>query len=194
MWYDILNEAKGVLIMKKIFIDMDGVLAEYRDGCTEKDLMQKDYFLTLAPQWNMIKAMEMLIEASYQMDFEVYVLTKVYPNMFRHSVSEKLQWRDEYMPSLFDSQFIMVNGEEEEKSEAIKSITGCDIDKDYILIDDYNHNLVDWTQNGGTAIKYINPINDKTKSFVGNRIAYTMDAYSIYSILINMVSTYSKVA
>lgn len=180
--------------MKKIFIDMDGVLAEYRENCNENDLMQKDYFLTLQPQWNMIKALEMLKEASYQMDFEVYVLTKVYPSMFTHSVNEKLQWRDEYMPSLYDSEFIMVNGEEQEKSEAIKEILGKDIDKDCILVDDYNHNLAEWTQNGGTAVKYINPINDKNKSFIGSRIAYTMDAYSIYSILLNMLSTYKNVA
>ncbi len=180
--------------MKNIFIDMDGVLAEYRKDCTEHDLMKKDYFLTLQPQWNMLKAMEMLIESASSMGFNVHVLTKVYPSIFKHSVNEKLQWRDEYMPYLYDSQFIMVNGEVEEKSDAIKNQLGIDINEDCILIDDYNHNLHEWSLNGGTAIKYINPINDKTKSFVGNRIAYTMDAYSIYKILINILTPYSKVA
>lgn len=180
--------------MKNIFIDMDGVLAEYRENCTEQDLMQKDYFLTLAPQWNMIKAMEMLIEASQDMGFSVHVLTKVYPSLFKHSINEKLQWRDEYMPSLFDSEFIMVNGEIEEKSDAIKNQLGIDIDEDCILIDDYNHNLMEWSQNGGTAIKYINPINDKNKSFIGNRIAYTMDAFSIYTVLMNIIKAQQNAA
>lgn len=180
--------------MKNIFIDMDGVLAEYRKDCTEKDLMQRDYFLSLQPQWNMIKAMEMLIESSDTFGFNVHVLTKVYPSKFKYSVSEKLQWRDEYMPYLYDSQFIMVNGEECEKSEAIKERLGIDIDHDCILIDDYNYNLHEWSQSGGTAIKYVNPINDISQSFVGCRIAYTMDAYSIYKALLSIIIPYSKVA
>ena len=33
--------------MKKIFFDMDGVLAEYRKNCTEEDMKKKGYFYSL---------------------------------------------------------------------------------------------------------------------------------------------------
>ncbi len=174
--------------MKKVFFDMDGVLAEYRENCTENDLKKKGYFLTLRPEMNMVNALSRLALESDELGIQVCVLTKVYPTLFKHSVSEKLQWRDEYLPELFDSEFIMVNGEEEEKSEAISAITGSPIDSDCYLIDDYNYNLAEWAKNGGNAVKYVNSINDKNRSFVGNRILNTMTSDEIYSYILNMLS------
>lgn len=180
--------------MKNIFIDMDGVLAEYKKDCTENDLMQKGYFESLHPEENMLKALSMLIENSDKLGFRVCVLTKVYPSTFKYSVSEKQQWRDKYMPYLFDSEFIMVNGELEEKSDAIRAELGIDIDEGCILIDDYNHNLLEWSNNGGTAVKYVNSINDKNHSFIGNRISYTMTPSDIYNTLISLLTPSSNKA
>lgn len=174
--------------MKNIFFDMDGVLAEYRKNCTENDLKQKDYFLSLKPEENMLSALSMLIDNSTALGINVFILTKVYPTMFKYSVSEKLQWRDEYMPYLFDSEFIMVNGEKQEKSEAIRESLGIELNKDCILIDDFNHNLAEWNANGGTSVKYVNEINDKNKSFVGNRISYKMAPLDIYNCLISLIN------
>lgn len=181
--------------MKRLFIDMDGVLAEYRKSCNEKELAKKNYFLTLKPEVNMLNAIEMLVNSSEELGYSVHVLTKVYPKMFKHSVDEKLQWRDEYMPFLYDSEFIMVDGEKEEKSQAIKELLGCSIDESCILVDDYNFNLTDWASNGGTSVKFVNNINDKNHSFVGNRISYDMSAFEIYSALLSIMNlTTTRVA
>lgn len=174
--------------MKKIFIDMDGVLAEYRKNCTENDMKEKGYFLTLRPEWNMIMALNMLVEKASELGIYVCVLTKVYPSLFTHSVNEKLQWRDKFLPILNDSQFVMVNGEVEEKSQAIKEELGFDIDDSCILIDDYNYNLDEWQSKGGCAIKYVNKINDRTKSFVGSRINHSMNSNEIFEALLSMIS------
>jgi len=173
--------------MKKVFIDMDGVLTEYRKDCETRDLMQKGYFLSLKPEWNMLGALQLLIENGEALGISVCVLTKVYPSLFRYSVSEKLQWRDKYMPDLFDSEFVMVNGEVQEKSDAVRELLGGEIGTDCILIDDYNANLREWHSNGGTAVKYVNGINDKNRSFIGNRLSFDMSAKEIYSAILALV-------
>ncbi len=175
--------------MKNIFIDMDGVLTEYRTDCTPNDLKQKDYFLSLKPEENMLAALSMLIENAEALDLHICVVTKVYPTAFKYSVSEKLQWRDQYMPYLFDSEFIMVDGEKQEKSQAIEEILNMKIDENCILIDDYNHNLADWSANSGTAVKFVNKINDRNKSFVGNRISYNMTPLDIYQTILRLVDS-----
>ena len=174
--------------MKRIFFDMDGVLAEYRENCSEADMKKKGYFSSLMPEENMISALNRLAQDSEKLGIGVCVLTKVYPNEFKYSISEKLEWRDEHLPLLFDSEFIMVNGEKEEKSEAIKNLLNVNIDEDCFLIDDYNYNLFEWRGKGGSTIKYVNGINDKNKSFIGNRLSHKMSADEIYSSILEMVN------
>lgn len=173
--------------MKKIFIDMDGVLAEYRENCTELELMQKGYFSSLKPEENMLSALEMLVENADRLGYKICVLSKVYPTMFRYSVSEKYEWKDSFMPYLYDSEFVLVNGETQEKEEAVEEMLGTKIDDDCILIDDYNYNLISWSKSGGKAVKFQNGINDKKKSFVGNRINHDMTPAEIFSEIIKIV-------
>lgn len=177
--------------MKKVFFDMDGVLTEYRQSCNANELSKKGYFETLKPEWNMLGALKRLVENCDSLGISVFVLTKVYPTLFKYSVSEKLQWRDKYMPDLFDSELIMVNGEQEEKSEAVRELIGEDINSDCILIDDYNANLREWRQNGGTPVKYVNGINDKNRSFVGKRLCFDMSEDEIYNALLALIFTQS---
>ncbi|MBQ7740246.1 MAG: hypothetical protein IJT65_03325 [Eubacterium sp.] len=166
--------------MKKIFFDMDGVLAEYRKNCTEEDMKKKGYFYSLEPEKNMIEALNMLLENGEELGVGVCVLTKVYPSEFKYSVREKLEWRDKYLPELFDSEFVMVNGDEEEKSDVVKALIGAGLDENYILIDDYNPNLAEWRNAGGEVIKFVNKINDSKRSFVGKRINYKMSPEELY--------------
>lgn len=177
--------------MKKFFFDMDGVLAEYREGCTEEDMQKKGYFKTLAPEENMLAALDMLLENGEKLGISVCVLTKVYPSLFKYSAREKAEWRDEYMPNLFDSEFIMVNGETEEKSDAVKALLGAGINGDYFLIDDYNANLAEWIDAGGKAVKYVNKINDKNRSFIGHRLSYKMTAQEIYNAILEIAGVNS---
>ena len=172
--------------MKKFFFDMDGVLAEYKEGCGEEDLAKKGYFRNLRPEQNMIDALNMLLESGEELGISVCVLTKVYPSKFQYSVREKMEWRSEFLSELFDSEFVMVNGEEEEKSEAVSAMLGAGISEDYFLIDDYNSNLAEWMEAGGTAVKYVNTINDKNHSFIGNRLSYKMTAEEIYYAILEM--------
>ncbi len=179
--------------MKRVFFDMDGVLAEYRSGCTENDMKKQGYFKSLKPEANMLGALEMLCDNSEELGIGVCVLTKIYPSLFRYSAREKMEWRDCYMPNLFDSEFIMVNGEKEEKSDAIKELFNTDINGDCILIDDYNRNLKEWADCGGTAVKYVNGINDKNRSFIGSRIFNSMTSEEIYNYILSLINGYEPI-
>ena len=172
--------------MKKFFFDMDGVLAEYKRGCDENDLSKKGYFRNLLPEENMIKALQMLLENSEALGLRLCVLTKVYPSRFPYSLREKEEWRQAFLPDLYDSEFIMVNGEECEKSEAITALLGAGLNQDYFLIDDYNPNLAEWAAAGGTPVQYVNAINDTHRSFVGNRLSYQMTPQEIYDAILTM--------
>ena len=159
---------KGDEKMRYIFFDMDGVLAEYRIYCGEHEMQEKGYFGSLKPEWNIILAVKELVKENAN----VYILTKVFPSFFTYSMEEKREWVEKIMPFFPMDHLIMVNGEKEEKSEAIRKKLGLDVNADCILIDDYNPNLYDWRKNGGTPVKYTNGVNDKTQSFDGYRINY----------------------
>ena len=177
--------------MKKFFFDMDGVLAEYKKNADPTDFEKRGYFRNLAPERNMLDALNMLLEDADALGISICVLTKVYPTRFRYSVREKQEWRQEYMPDLFDSEFVMVNGEEEEKSEVIAAMLGAGLNKDYFLIDDFNRNLYEWQEAGGTPVKYVNGINDTHRSFIGTRLDHTMSSEEIYRAILEMAGVFA---
>ena len=173
--------------MKYIFFDMDGVLAEYRIYCSERDMRQKGYFSTLKPEWNMVEALKKMTEKyKNNKNIGIFILTKVYSSFLPYSIPEKIEWKNKIMPFISEENFIMVDGEHMEKTEAIKKKLGVSIDKNCYLIDDYNPNLNDWLEKGGTPIKYTNGVNDKNQSFKGDRINYMFTAAEIVDAIENI--------
>ena len=63
---------------KNLFIDMDGVLAEWREDQTAKDTYRKGYFENLRPYSNVVDAVKQII--SLYPDISVYILSAVYPD------------------------------------------------------------------------------------------------------------------
>lgn len=166
-----------------VFFDMDGCLAEYRIYCSFNDMKEKGYFGTLKPEWNMVEAFKKLL-SNHKDNVEVYILTKVYPKVLSYSVQEKKEWIKQIMPFVPADHLIMVDAEQNvEKSQAIKNALDIDIDENCILIDDYNANLIEWAEKGGTPIKYVNGVNDKNKSFEGFRLSYFQNKQAIVDSL-----------
>lgn len=54
-----------------------------------------------------------------------------------------------------------------------------------ILIDDYNENLELWREYGGTAVKYLNGINNPY-SWSGHRLVNTLSADEIVKYLLEL--------
>ena len=148
---------------KRVFIDMDGVLCEYRTEATIEDYESEGYFSSLAPRPAMIDAVKNLVSSG---NAEVFVLSSVVPKTKERAVSEKNEWLDRYLPDIDrEHRIFPVCGSS--KAEAA-GVSG----RSDILLDDYSENLRGWSAAGGSAFKIINEINGKHGSFTdGPRIA-----------------------
>ena len=57
---------------QRLFVDMDGTLAEFKTVDTLETLYEKDYFINLKPNENVLGAIKQLIADN---DFDVYILS-----------------------------------------------------------------------------------------------------------------------
>jgi 5'(3')-deoxyribonucleotidase len=143
--------------MTRLFFDIDGVLAEFREAGDFSELLQQGYFLHLKPQEEPLKALWAL---AADPDFEVHTLSAVIKES-PYALAEKQAWLDEFIPDTVKRQFCWCG---EDKSLAVPG----GIQPGDILIDDYNFNLRLWKEKG-IAVKLLNGINDRHGSWDGPR-------------------------
>ena len=149
---------------KRFFFDADGVLFEYdRDAyCGENPLyLQKNrhYFRNLEPDRKMLKLMDSLNrEIRYSKD-EIFILTSLTNNgaIFNEHFHDKIISFNKWYPYI-DIDHILISNTS--KRDAVEYITNNPIRNEDVLIDDYNKNLIEWQDAGGTSIKYCNGINN----------------------------------
>ncbi len=153
--------------MTRVFFDMDGVLAEYRQVPYE-ELLRPGYFSKLRPQTEAVRALERLARDPR---FEVYTLSAVIEEN-RTALAEKQQWLAEQLSPecrrRVRSEFLLCG-----ESKADKAPGG--IRPSDILIDDYNANLRDWSEHA-VAIKLLNGINHKHRSWQGRTAELNAEA------------------
>lgn len=143
--------------VQRVFIDMDGVLCEYRSEATFEDMKSCGYFSSLAPRMEMVKSVRGLIKLD---KYDVYVLSAVILECSEQSKKEKMEWLDKYVPEIDDAHRIFtICGTS--KAKAIDEISSNDI-----LLDDHSPNLNDWVKSGGKAIKVLNECNGLRGTFV----------------------------
>ena len=146
--------------MTRIFFDMDGVLAEYRQVPVE-EYLRKGYFAELAPR---AEALQALADLAQDPRYEVHTLSAVFAEN-PYAEDEKREWLQRHLPEQalrnLTSLFCFCG---ESKADAVPGgVRPTDI-----LIDDHNANLLDW-QRQGVAIKMLNGINDRHGSWKGLR-------------------------
>lgn len=147
---------------RRVFVDMDGVLAEYLPEATESDMARKGFFRALMPREEMISSVKALIRTK---EAEVFVLSAVSPHWAERVMREKNEWLDEYLPEI-DAEHRIFALVGDNKADYVKDITENDV-----LLDDHSPNLKAWAASGGKAIKVLNGINGKGGTFVtGPRI------------------------
>ncbi len=129
----------------RIFVDMDGTIAEYRPDTGER-YMDTGYFKDLKPYESMVQAIKQLSRQGY----EVNVLTTVYSI---EAIREKEEWLNRYLPELPEEQRIYSPPD----FPKTKYIPGG-VRKDDVLIDDHTPNLLVWP---GRGIKALNPLNHR---------------------------------
>lgn len=124
--------------MKYLFIDMDGVVAEYnvRGSVVLDRWFEPDIFLNLKPVIPIIKK---IYEISKRKDISLFILSAA-PS--REASDEKIAWLIKYMPFIPRDNWYFV-GETKRKLEYLDEIC-YNIDKsDVYLLDDTHETLYD---------------------------------------------------
>ena len=125
-----------------IYCDMDGVLAQWDKACTFELTFEKDYFYNLLLEPAVKEALQLLIDAG----FEVSVLSAAYEE--GHARIDKSRWLEKYGMKHFNRLYTVCG---ENKADFIDVEEGVT----YILLDDYNPNLINWdatNKNGGNFV------------------------------------------
>lgn len=141
---------------KRVFIDMDGVLCEYRLDVDVEDMKQRGFFRLLRPREETVSAVRAFIARDLA---DVYILSSVFPETQAESTAEKNAWLDEFLPEILpDHRIFTLCGKS--KAEAVENLSADDI-----LIDDYSSNLVSWVASGGKGIKLLNEVNGRNGTY-----------------------------
>lgn len=165
-----------------LFFDMDGVMALYEPEAymesidTKMAYLNHGYFRERTPDAAAVRLFRKCIDPydrSHPHIDGVYVLSTVpadEPDRAR-IIADKRRWledyaldrTDEHEPSCFDIDertiFAYSGSHPKSKVFAAEEMLGRPLTKADCLIDDFNANLKEWDNAGGTAIKYLNGIN-----------------------------------
>lgn len=182
---DFLASDNGIA-KKRLFVDMDGTLAEFKTVDTLEKLYEQNYFLSLKPQMNVINAVKDIIRN--QPGVEVYILSAVLSDS-KYALFEKNLWLDTYLPEI-DSSHRIFPPCGMEKREFIGSVLGAVNNNDFLL-DDYSANLHTW-EPPAIGIKLMNGINGNNGTWKNEKVSFDQEpdvlAGQILSIIENSSS------
>ncbi len=147
----------------RLFVDMDGTVAEFKSVDTLERLYEKNYFMNLKPNQNVIDAIKLFRQLNPEV--EVHILSAVLTDS-KYALAEKNAWLDKYMPWIDGQNRIFVPC----GSDKGAAIRGGITEKDYLL-DDYTINLNSWDP-PAKGIKLYNSINGTKGTWKKNRISH----------------------
>ncbi len=140
---------------RRLFIDMDGTVAEWRSVASYDELYVKGFFSSMEPYQKVVDAVRLIDE---QAPFvELFILSCVLPDS-PHAIPEKNEWLDRYLPFIDLSHRLFVWNGVSKHSAAPDGIRLHDT-----LLDDYSKNLLEWESDalitGAKGVKLLNGIN-----------------------------------
>ena len=157
--------------MKRLFIDMDGTLAELQEGTPFEIVCENGYAANLPVNGNMVDATKSLVKLCHKKGVEVFILSAVLD--LSHSIPDKDKWLDNVLPGVFDTEHRLYVPYGMNKAEFV--LQKLDANKNSAfpsqcyLLEDYSK-IREWTEVGGKAIKVFNGVNGRSGTFYG---AYT---------------------
>lgn len=162
-------------MLKRIYCDMDGVLATFNPHATPDQLLQAGYFLNRPAENEMIGIIK---ELASDPQNEVFILSCVIPEIAERAIEEKNAWLDKYLPEVQKSHRLYPHC----GTDKVKAIGVGELCKYDILLDDHSPNCRLWQKKNGIAIKILNGINGNGGSYTGIR-AVPEDVLGILSAL-----------
>ena len=166
---------------KRLFVDIDGTLAEFKTVDTMETLFQKGYFYNLLPQDTVLNAVKRILGEN--LNIEVYILSS-YLSDSRYALHEKNLWLDRYLPEL-DKEHRIFCPCGEDKRKYLTEHFGEITDNDFLL-DDYSQNLHAW-EPPGRGIKLLNGINGNFGTWKGNSISIDRTVADLADCICNAV-------
>lgn len=154
----------------KWVLDMDDTLAHFNK---EKNSLQrfsheKNFFYILSPSKLVIYLQLAIINKVIDLD-NIYIVSAS-PN--EQADQDKAKWLDKYLPSIPKAN-ITFTRLGQDKASIFMNKYHLENEKDlsnYILIDDYTKNLIEWQKKGGKVVKYINEYNNTRQHYKAHNI------------------------
>lgn len=148
--------------MTVIYVDMDGVLAEWDPKVKTEDTHKKGFFLSCKEEKCIKDAVKKLKEK-----YKIKILSHTYGEW---AMKEKAVWLENIGLEDIEKVFVPYG---KPKSDFVNR------NEKNVLIDDYSKNLHDWVQNGFVGIKFRNKVNGNNGTWNGPSINYSMTANEI---------------
>lgn len=178
LYRNIIKRLESFKKKTRLFVDMDGTLAEFKVVDTLEKLYEKGYFLNLQPNENVVSAIE-VIQKDYP-EVEVYIMSSVLSDS-KYALTEKNEWLDKYLPSI-DAEHRIFPPCGENKVDYIPD----GVRESDCLLDDYTQNLTLW-QPPAKGIKLLNGINHSKGTWQDNRIDYSKYGYVIAENIVSIM-------
>lgn len=155
-----LKDLKG----KKWVLDMDDTLAHFNkeEKALERFSSEKSFFSNLKPTKLLLYIQIAIITKVIDIN-NVYIVSAS-PN--EQADKDKQEWLDKYLKAL-PKENITFTRLGQNKADHFMNKYHLD-NKDlsnYILIDDYTKNLIEWQKLGGKVLKYINEYNNTKQTY-----------------------------
>jgi len=170
----------------RLYLDMDGTLAEFKRVSSEDELYMAGFFQNLQPHTNVLDGVCDLKQRNSHI--EIYTLSAFLSDS-KHALKEKNIWLDTYLPEIKKENRIFT------PCGTAKHNSVREIGKTDILLDDYNLNLEEWRKAGGTSIKLVNDMNDRGNDgplWNGSRIRYDFSSERICLELMDTIKNIFK--
>lgn len=158
----------------RLFVDMDGTLAEFDPTKTIEDLYQPGYFQNLKPNINVVRGIKNLLERKQS---DVYILS-AYLSDSKYALREKKEWIKRYIPELKPERLIFLPCGRDKAQHIRDKFYLNSLRRTDILLDDHSPNLLAWELAGGRGIKLINSINGRGEKWTGERISYEIVTFA----------------
>lgn len=154
-----------------VFFDIDGVLAEYtlEDYLGDPMPFAKPgihYFSNRdvdSTAWSVLDFIKRVAKEPIVVLTTLSSVTMGDKDLFEEHVADKREWVNRVSKEMGVGRLQIVFAQQcqTSKASAAASFLGRPLKKSDILVDDFNDNLFDWWDAGGTSVKYLNGVNSR---------------------------------
>ena len=161
------------MVERRLYVDMDGVLAKWNNKATLEEVATEGYFLHRELQENLLVALEML-----SVEVEIYILSAAYED--GHSARDKRNWLQQ-KGIVFPAIFVPYG---KNKKDYVK--------KSGFLLDDFSKNLFEWEDGKDfVGIKFRNEVNGSKGTWKGASVSYESSPESIVAEIKEVLKCYT---